>query len=92
MRARSQKNQWEEELPRTEHEMVWTTLYFAHQRDVWYNRLLQLRMRTNRLKGHEAYCEEKMFHWEEFARVADFQFRSTNPDFPDVWSPLVTPS
>jgi hypothetical protein len=33
-----------------------------------------------------------MFHWEEFARVADFQFRSSNPDFPEVWSPLVTPS
>ena len=44
-----------------------------HQRDVWYNRLRGLRQRTDRLKGHEAYCEEKMFHWEEFARVADFQ-------------------
>jgi hypothetical protein len=62
-----------------------------HQRDVWYNRLLGLRTRTDRRKGYEAYCEGKIFQWEEFARIADFQFRSSNPDFPVIWSPLVTP-
>ena len=92
MRARSQKNRWEEELPRTEHEMVWTMLYFMHQRDLWYKRLVEIRQRAASHTGHETYCEEKIFHWEEFARVAAFQFRLANPEFPAVWRPLVTPT
>jgi len=93
MRARSQKNRWEEELPRSEQEMIWTTLYFMHQRDAWYDRLLQLRTNPEgQFHGHEAYCEEKISHWEEFARVAAFQFRSANLDYPDVWRPILTPS
>lgn len=91
MRARAQQNRWEEELPRTEQEMVWTTLYFMHQRDLWYNRLCTLQRDAVRRRGHEAYCEQRIGHWEEFARVAAFHFRSANPDFRDVWKPLVTP-
>jgi hypothetical protein len=92
MRARAQKNRWEEELPRTEREMVWTTRYFMYQRDLWYGRLCQLRPRTERLWGHEAYCEEKISHWEELARIAAFQFRAVNSDFPETWRPIVTVS
>lgn len=72
--------------------MVWTTLYFMHQRDSWYNRLVQLRLESGGHGGHAAYCEEKMAQWEEYARVAAFQFRSANPEVQDVWRPLVTPS
>ena len=83
MRARSQRNRWEEELPRTEQEMVWATLYFMHQRDIWYARLVELHAKPVRLKGHEAYCEEKIAHWEEFARVGNLHeslpFSSVQP-------------
>jgi hypothetical protein len=82
---------WEEELPRTEREMVWTTLYFMHQRDDWYSRLQELRQTLPKSPGHEAYCEQKMAQWEEFARIASFQYRQVNPDFPLTWRPIVTP-
>ena len=90
LRARANKNRWEEELPRTEKEMIWTTRYFMHQRDVWYGRLVLLHDKSPRRYGHEAYCEQKISQWEEFARLAAFQFRKANPDFPETWTPLVT--
>jgi len=91
MRAHAQKNHWKEELPRTEKEMIWTMMYFMHQRDIWYGRLLNLRLEAPDTGGHRAYCEQMMFQWEEFSRIADFQFRHGNPDFPGVWKPIVMP-
>ena len=76
---------------RTEKEMVWTTLYFMHERDTWYSRLVTLREQGLNQGDHEAYCEQKISQWEEFARLAAFQFRNANPDFPTTWVPLVTP-
>jgi hypothetical protein len=70
--------------------MIWTTLYFMHQRDTWYSRLLQIRTLAECQPGKVAYCEEKIAHWEEFARLAAFNFRNANPDFPDIWRPIVT--
>lgn len=89
MRARAQKNRWEEEFPRTEKEMEWTTLYFMHQRDTWYFRLSELRQQSPRTRGHEAYCEKMIFRWEELGRLADSQYRVANPNFPLIWKPLV---
>lgn len=91
MRARASAQRWEEELPKTEMEMEWTTRYFMHQRNVWYQRLVDLRASGIIQQGHEAYCEEKMRYWEEFARIAAFQFQKANPDFPRIWVPIVTP-
>ena len=90
MRARAQLNRWEEEFPRTQKEMEWTTLYFMHQRDVWYFRLASLRQTSPRLMGQEAYCEEMMFRWEEFGRLAEVQYRAVNSQFPLIWKPIVT--
>ena len=81
----------EEELPKTEKEMVWTTRYFMHQRDLWYQRLINVRAIGITQKGYDAYCEDKMWHWEEFARLAAFQFQKVNPNFPSVWVPIITP-
>jgi hypothetical protein len=89
MRARAQKNRWEEELPRSEHEMLWTTLYFMHQRDKWYSRLVTLRKTLERGWGHEAYCEKMIFRWEELSRLAEIQYRVANPNFPATWIPLI---
>ena len=90
MRARAQRNRWEEEFPRTENEMIWTTLYFMHQRDLWYSRLQALPWMVGSSPGHEAYCQQKISHWEEFARIAEHQFKIANPDFPTTWRPIVT--
>jgi len=90
MRSRAQKNRWEEELPKTEKEMIWTTRYFMHQRDTWYSRLIDLRRDSPRSLGAEAYCEEMIFRWEELGRLADTLYRMANVDFPPIWKPLVT--
>jgi hypothetical protein len=89
MRTRAQAHRWEEELLKTEKEMVWTTLYFMHQRDTWYRRLVDLHEQVGPRKGHEAYCEQMISQWEEYARLAAFQFRKANSDFPDTWIPVV---
>jgi hypothetical protein len=89
LRARAHANRWEEEFPKTEKEMVWTTLYFMHRRDAWYGRLVALRVQGVAQKGHEAYCERMISQWEEYARIAAFQFRKANSDFPDTWVPIV---
>jgi hypothetical protein len=39
--------------------------------------------------GHEPYCQQKIWQWEEFACVTDIKFKSANPDFPATWKPLV---
>jgi len=91
MRARAQKNRWEEELPRTEKEMEWSTRYFMYQRDMWYARRIRVGLQDAPPTGHTAYCEEMIFRWEEFARLADTQYRLANTDFPPTWKPLVTP-
>jgi hypothetical protein len=90
LRARATSHRWEEELPRTEMEMIWTTRYFMHERDLWYGRLANLREQGSSKPGHEAYCEQKISQWEEYARIAAFQFRKANEDFPNVWIPIVT--
>jgi len=91
LRARAQTRRWEEEYPQTEREMVWTTLYFMHQRDKWYGRLINLRNQGSSQRGHEAYCEQMIAQWEEYARLAAFQFRRANPNFPETWTSIITP-
>ena len=90
MRARAQKNRWEEELARTEKEMVWTTLYFMHQRDKWYLRSQILQRNEESSSGHQAFCEQMIFQWEEFSRTADIRFGQVNSQFQTTWIPLVT--
>jgi hypothetical protein len=92
LRARAHKNRWEEELPRTEREMVWTTRYFMHQRDKWYQRLVDIRTENLGQSGHEAYCEQQISQWEEFSRLAAFQFRKANSKYPESWTPIVVTS
>ena len=91
LRARAQKNRWQEELPLTKKEMVWTILFFMHQRDIWYSQLQDLQKMESFSLEHKAYCEQMISQWEEFARIADFQFTEANPDFLPTWCPMVTP-
>jgi uncharacterized Zn finger protein len=71
--------------------MVWTTRYFMNQRDVWYERLVDLRAQQPKQEGLEAYCEQNISQWEEYARLAEFQFRKANPEFGNTWVPIITP-
>ena len=87
MRARAQRNRWEEEFTRTKYEMIWVTLYFINQRDRWYDRLRRLSHDGER--GLRAYSEEMIYRWEEFARIADFQFRAVNSELMEIWKPLI---
>ena len=60
-----------------------------HQRDLWYGRLVQLQL-VGGASGHRVYCEQMIDRWEEFARVADIQFRRVKPDNIPIWKPLIT--
>jgi hypothetical protein len=91
MRARAQRNRWEEELPRTQKEMVWTTLFFMNQSNTWSLRLKQVRQSLPYAFGRHAYCEQMICQWEELGRIADLQFRAANPQFPPTWNPIVAP-
>ena len=88
--ARAQRNRWQEELPRTQREMIWTTLYFIHQRDMWQSRLQSSRSVVRRKEGFMAYCEKKIYIWEEMARIADIQFQEADTDYCPVWKPLIS--
>ena len=81
LRAQAQTWRWEEEYLWTEREMIWTTLYFMHQRDKWYGQLINLHNQGSSQRGHEAYCEQMIAQWEEYARLATFQFWKANPVF-----------
>ena len=90
LRARAQKNRWEEELPKTEHEMLWTILYFMNKRDIWYKRLQLLNLQGSDCAGRAAYCEEQIHQWDEFGRVADSQFHQVLRIQEPFWLPLRT--
>jgi hypothetical protein len=63
-----------------------------HQRDLWYERLVQLQHvgGVGGILGRLVYCEQMIYRWEEFARVADIQFRRVKPDIIPIWKPLIT--
>lgn len=60
-----------------------------HERDNWYAHLVAFRDQGVAPKGHEAYCEQKISQWEEYARLAEFQFGRANSDFPNTWVPII---
>jgi hypothetical protein len=63
-----------------------------NQRDLWYARLVQRQdlSGVGGIPGQLVYCKQMIHRWEEFARVADIQFRRVKPDLTPIWKPLIT--
>ena len=77
IRARSQKNRWEEELLLVKYEMEWTTRSFLHKAKVWQDRFEELNVGP----GPKAYAARQSSQWRCMASEADRLFRSTNPEY-----------
>jgi hypothetical protein len=72
LRAKARHQRWEEEIEIVKHEMIWTQLWFDHQRQVWDRRekdaILSMR------KGHEVYAAKQVWVWSQFLDDAKKSF------------------
>lgn len=77
IRARAQRNRWEEELILIRYEMQWTTKSFLHWAQIWEERFQE----GNSNPGPKAYAARQCGQWRSLATDADQVFRSINSDY-----------
>lgn len=70
LRARAQKNRWEEELLLVTYEMQWTVRYFIHYGNMWQSALDD----PNITEGAKAYATRQQTMWKTLAFRADKAF------------------
>jgi hypothetical protein len=72
LRAKARVDRWEEELTLVKNEMLWTTLWFRHQADIWSD---HSRRDDNYLPiGHKAYAAKQEKLWNAFLKKASERF------------------
>lgn len=76
IRARAQKNRWDEELTLTAYEMQWTVRYFQHRAGKWQEWGTQAEDANK--PGPAAYAARKIAMWTNMAQHADIQFKRTS--------------
>ena len=76
LRARAQKNRWQEELLLLKHEMEWTTRYFLHRSQEWASR-----SEIGTRPGPKAYAARQSSQWRRLACDAERIFRVVNVDY-----------
>jgi hypothetical protein len=64
LRAKARSKRWEEEVVILKHEMIWTQLWFAHQKRRWEERMETAKL-TSKL-GHHAYAAKQAGVWSKF--------------------------
>jgi hypothetical protein len=79
LRARAQRQRWQEELILVEREMEWTVRYYLHQSGVWTERRRTADDIEDR--GAAVYAARKIDMWRNMAASASVQFLSVNPRF-----------
>ena len=77
LRARAQKNRWEEELLLVKYEMQWATRYFLHKAGQWQDRFLI----PDADAGPKAYAARQSSQWKYLASEVDAMFRSANSEY-----------
>jgi hypothetical protein len=77
VRARAQKNRWQEELLLVKYEMQWTTRSFLHKAREWQARFEE----PNIDRGPQAYAARQSAQWRYMALDADRLFRSANSEY-----------
>ncbi|KAF9552135.1 hypothetical protein CPC08DRAFT_647290, partial [Agrocybe pediades] len=82
LRARAEKNCWQEEQELICHEMKWTTRFFMHMAKLWAKR------RNNVLEkaGYRSFAERQITLWNELGRVTENLFCQTNVNHVRVWN------
>lgn len=80
LRARAQKNRWQEELTLIRYEMEWTTRYFLHRAETWQTQLGEKDLHA----GPIAYAARQAAQWGDMALDAERAFRVINRDYKKV--------
>jgi hypothetical protein len=75
LRARARYQRWKEEIEILKHEMIWTELWFEHQREVWERR--EHDAMKSRQNGHQAYAAKQVWVWTQFLEDAKKSFAAT---------------
>jgi hypothetical protein len=74
LRAKARSKRWEEEVLILKHEMIWTKLWFEHQKRIWEERI-ERATEASKL-GHRAYAAKQARIWSQFLEHAKTQFGS----------------
>jgi len=80
LRARAQKNRWQEELTLVGYEMEWTTRYFLYRAGKWQTQF----GKENQQAGTKAYAARQAAQWGDLASDADRAFRVVNREYKKV--------
>lgn len=76
LRAKAHSKRWEEEVLILKHEMVWTQLWFGHQKKMWEER--QQAAKAASRVGHHAYAAKQARIWSQFLEHAKREFGCTD--------------
>jgi hypothetical protein len=76
LRARAQRQRWQEELILVGHEMKWTVMYFRFQSRVWNERRDVAEEMGD--MGAAAYAARKEAMWREMALNSSAHFKNVN--------------
>jgi hypothetical protein len=72
LRAKARSKRWEEEVLILKHEIIWTKLWFEHQKSKWEERL-RMAMLASKL-GHQAYAAKQARMWSQFVEDVEMEF------------------
>ncbi|KAI5990270.1 hypothetical protein EDC04DRAFT_2912013 [Pisolithus marmoratus] len=70
LKARARRDRWKEEVLLVRHEMLWTSLWFKHHKNIWEKRALQ-----STEPGKEAYANKQIGLWSDFDKKARLMFQ-----------------
>ncbi|KAI6018871.1 hypothetical protein EDC04DRAFT_2607677 [Pisolithus marmoratus] len=70
LKARARRDRWKEEVLLVRHEMLWTSLWFKHHKNIWEKRALQ-----STKPGKEAYANKQIGLWSDFDKKARLMFQ-----------------
>jgi hypothetical protein len=80
LRARAQKNRWDEELSLVKYEMEWTARYFLYRAREWEKRFDS----EDLYARPKAYAARQAAQWFYMASNADRLFKSVNREYQSV--------
>ncbi|KAI5987803.1 hypothetical protein EDC04DRAFT_2588969, partial [Pisolithus marmoratus] len=75
LKARARRDRWKEEVLLVRHEMLWTSLWFKHHKNIWEKRALQ-----STEPGKEAYANKQIGLWSDFDKKARLMFQGKQMD------------
>ena len=77
LRARAQKNRWQEELILLKYEMEWTTRFFLHSGCKWQTLLKEIGLEP----GPRSYVAQQAAQWLTLAADAEHLFVQVNQEY-----------